>query len=338
MTIVISNYIPKLYSNNGSKNIEQNIRTSPYPNLAPLNSDTINFTAGPKIFEGYAGGVANLKTIQQIRKDAFKYAAEVKQVLKDYLEPLIATPEFPDRPIIKIGGRIKTANSIQRKAHIRHCRSKDEILRDVEDIIGFRIITKDTKKSTIELVVKKLTEAVKNNDLKIFEIENYYTEAKADRIPAVLFSKMQQYGNKLRSKGFSYRSQSLPSGYSAIHSTAYIDNGYKTEIQIVSEPVERVKSIEDFFYKAKNSVPLETEYKVIEDNLKELGNNHALQRSATAYTKWLYNAAREGVLPKKGFPQAPEYIPPKLDFNYIAKLKAKCDKEAKLAEKASKKS
>src|SRR5574344_745662 len=298
MNLGITPIVMRLRQNNTAD--RQNNNYNSYTNLQPLKKDTVNFTGGAKIMSEYTGGI-NINLAKHLREEALPAMKELQKELDSCLSPLKATLENPDRPIAKITTRLKEDYSICEKTTARQLRSKSEVKDDLQDIIGARIVMRDSSRKNVDEVIKRLIESVKSNKIKIYEIENYRPDAKYDYASPKMLKKLRDAGNKVRSNGVTLKEgESIPSGYMAIHFSTFLPNGFKGEIQLMGIDVERVKEIEDFIYKLKNNKSLKEKYKPIEDRLSELKTNKVLQKAVTVYTQDLYKAAREKAPRKLG--------------------------------------
>lgn len=338
----------------GKNSQPTNYQTATVSNLSPLQQDTVSFSARKKKkaeetpildekdvlatkkdMENRSEAVT-IGLAKQIRAEAAPVARDLHKTLNKYLGSLIADENNPNRPIAKNGikCRIKSDNSLCEKTATRHLRTKDEVKNELYDIIGARIVLRDASKAGVEEVMKKLTEAVKNNDLKVFEIENYRPENKYSYVSQKSLNALEKACNKVRSDGVKRSESSIPSGYTALHLSVYLPNGFRGEIQLMGVDVQDVKEIEDFIYKVKNNKSLEKKYKPIEEILKPLQNNKALQRAMNAHSQEQYIAARskepKAIKAKHSvkFLPVPNYLPPEFDYNELYKLKLKCDKQA----------
>lgn len=303
----------------------------------PMPFDTVSFKGGEKHMTSRADAI-NYGLAQAIYNEAEPIMTDFQSKLTKYFGPLVADDGHPDRvlsPYPKgLCVRLKTPYSICEKTASVGVSTKAEIKEQLGDIIGARLVIRDASKA--DEVLKKVIEGVKNNDIKIFEIENYRPEPKYSYFTKKQLDSLEKICNKMRTNGVTRTEKSIPSGYTALHLSAYLPNGFKGEIQILGIDVEKVKEIEDLLYKLKNNKSLPPHYKVIEDEFIDLKTNKPLQRAITAYSKEQYIAAREREpypaklkRPKKFLP-APNYVPPEYDFNRIWKMKTNCDyKKAK---------
>lgn len=321
-------------------------------NINPLTRDVVSFGESKRrkveIPTEERDALATLKNMEnrseavtidlakQIRREASPVMRELHKTLNKYLGSLIADENNPNRPIAR-GGikcRLKSENSLCEKSATRHLRTKDELKDELYDIIGARIVLRDASKAGVEEVMKKLTEAVINNDLKVFEIENYRPDEKHSYVSQKSLNALERACNKIRSDGVRRSESSIPSGYTALHLSVYLPNGFKGEIQLMGVDVQDVKELEDFIYKVKNNKSLDKKYKPIEDILKPLRDNKALQRAMNAHSQEQYMAARnkepKTVKSKHSvkFLPVPKYLPPEFDFNELYKLKLRCERNA----------
>ena len=205
------------------------------------------------------------------------------------------------------------------------------------DIVGARIIMADTSKEAVDSVINKLTEAVKNNDLKILEIENYRPDPELDGGDNVIKSYDYASAKSLRELklacddklGMSIRKvdEDVPSGYMAIHMLVQLPNGFIGEIQILGEEVERLKDIEDICFKFKNGKKVKNIPAKVKNMLAPLNNKNdeILRKEYNIYTRQAYIYQRELELNNpygrkkrnNEFLRIPDYLPSNLDFNNL---------------------
>lgn len=302
--------------------------------LLGLSKDTVSFGTGAKMMACRADSV-NIKLARQIHKEAKPAMDNLQKVLKKYLNSLIATETNPNRPILSRNGivtRIKSEESICEKTAARALRNKDEIKDDLGDIIGARIVLRDASEKNVDEIIKHLIEAVKNNDLKIFEIENYRPSPKYSYVSNKSLNALEKTCSKMRTNGVRRSESSIPSGYTALHLGVYLPDGYIGEVQLMGADVQKVKEIEDMIYKVKNNKSLGKKYKIIEDALSQLKDNKPLQRAVNTHSMEQYIQARttepHPLKSKKSykFLPVPNYLPPEFDYNLLYKMKLHCDK------------
>lgn len=302
----------------------------------PMPCDSVHFKGGEKHMTSRADAV-NHGLAQGICNEAAPVMKDFHNKLIKYFGALVTDEAHADRPLAAnpkgISVRIKSPASICEKTASLGVNTKSELKDQVGDIIGARLVLRDSSKA--DQVMKKLIEGVKNNDIKIFEIENYRPEPRYSYFTTKQIDSLEKICNKMRTNGVTRTDRKIPSGYTALHCSVYLTNGFKGEIQILGIDVEKVKEIEDLLYKLKNNKSLEPKYRTIEEEFKELKTNKPLQRAITAYSKEQYIAAREkgpyGLKSRKNtkFLPAPSYVPPEYDFNNIWKMKTNCDYKPK---------
>ena len=299
---------------------------------APMQFDSVSFTGGEKLMKNRADAVSH-QLAQTIYSEAKPVMINFKNKLQKYFGALISSENFPDRPLLSeskgLSVRIKTPESICEKTASLGIKTKNELKDEMGDIIGARLVIKDSSKT--DLIMKKLIEGVKNNDIKIFEIENYRTKKQYSYFTQKQLDSLEKISDKMRSNGVKRTETSIPSGYTALHLSTYLTDGFKGEIQILGQNVEKVKEIEDLLYKLKSNKSLASKYAKIEEEFEQLKTNKPLLRAITVYSKDQYTLARQSELnPQqnkkyKKFIPAPNYVPPEYDFNRIAKIKSACD-------------
>lgn len=270
-----------------------------------------------------------------------------KKTINKYFAPLVSDLSNSDLPLafgnegIVIG--MKKAASICEKTASKDLRTKSEIKKEMSDIIRGRLVLRDASPQSIEAVMKKLTEAVKKGDLEIFEIENYRLEPKYSYIPNKFLNPFEKLCRSKKPNDFRRTDKSIPSGYTAVHLSVRLPDGFRGEIQIMGADVQMVKELEDFMYKVKNKKALLPKYRPIEERLAPLSDveNTALQLATNAHTQEQYLAARlkepKHTKSSRGakFLPAPNYLDKRFDFNELYRMKIECDKNAAKIAKSS---
>ena len=350
--MLISSFIPQL--NNTAINTRQNqsLPVRNYSNLAPLKQDTVSFGATVKKKQPNAHGI-NLITAKKLceeAKDSNKYLNwQLNKILGDMVRPESGQGSF-SKPIEAIRCRLKDPKSVVEKSATRKWYSADEVKQKMTDIAGARIVMADTSVEAVDSVLERLTEAVKNNQLRILEIENYRPEPEVDKFDNII--KKYDYSSTKalkdlkqacdnQGKVIKKTDEDMPSGYMAIHMLVQLPNGFTGEIQLMGVDVERFKDVEDICFKIKNGKHVDKKYAPLEKMLKPLTNDddEILQSGYQEYTRRAYMAQRDIEVVKHRGKKTPEflhipedldYIPQKLDFNNIAKEIQNCDLIAKL--------
>lgn len=316
-----------------------------YSNLAPLKYDTVSFGLTEKdlpskdiqgMFKLPAG------TANKIYKNAKQTKNYLAKQLYEIFDGLISSSPNDGKPIGEIVCRTKLPKSIDEKAMTRRWINEDEVKSNMTDIIGARIIMNNSSVENVDKVIDRITDAVRNDKLRIIEIENYRPEPEIDENGDIKYSYDYASFNALRrlkcecdKKGRSIpkRDEDLPTGYMAIHLLTELPNSFTGEIQIMGKDVAKLKDIEDLCYKAKSGKKIDPIYKPIRDILKPLRNKNdvILQREYNKYTRNAYTHQRMKETFSNddscGFLKIPNYLPEELDFNNLARIKSECEKK-----------
>ncbi len=328
---------------------------------AQLSKDTVSFTGKSKVAKTILKNVVETADIsrkkagsrsdaitygiaRQINQDALPYETSLRRTLHKYFSPFISTEQNPDRPLTfginkGIHTRTKKVDSIVLKTASLGVKNLKEIaLSDsMADVIGGRLTFRDSSQKSVEKVIDKMIEGVKNGDLKIYEIENYTLEGVPDLVSQKMLKKLTSACESIRTNGATLKNAAIPSGYNGVHLGVYLPDGHRAEIQLLGEHVAQVKDVEDFVYKVKNKKELELKYKTIQEHLAPLRDDKSLQRAMKAYSVASYKHAKS-IKPRNNgrqkispFLPTPDYLDPKYSFAKLAEMKASCEKKWKLA-------
>jgi len=249
---------------------------------------------------------------------------------------------------------------LEKSSHANHCEDgayiDPQTVRGVKhyanDIVGARIIMRESGPEYTEAVLSALNDAVKDGALKITSIEN--NTPAPDKLPEGKDLSDYAYATDIQLKKLA-NSANAPlitnrtkSGYMAIHINVDLSddmlssyngvfNGYSGEIQIIGIDVLQLKEIEDLCYKLKdNKNAIHVSYKPFKEHFQKYYTDKT-KDAFEDYTNALYLAQREippGNSSFKAFPSLKELgfegkVPPELDFNYLRTLKSRCDIEYK---------
>lgn len=350
--MLVSTFIPKINNTKYAINPDYNrysvsAPAVKYSNLAPLSKDTVSFGATKKNIEEGDVGV-NFETAEKIHSDAKESALFLEITLNDIFGDMIrgkSLAKIHERPIEKISCRIKSTESICDKSAGRRWYNEKEVKRHMTDIVGARIVMADSSTKQVDRVINRLTEAVRDNKLKILEIENYRPDPILNQNGKVL--KSYDYSSRLalknlkdvcdsKGKFINKKDEDLRSGYMAIHLLVQLPNGFTGEIQIMGSDVEKFKEVEDICYKVKNGKKVDKKYDSVVELLKpvaDAGEDDPLSLAFEKYTRkaYIYQRVKEpnhGKYRKESFFEIPEdlkFIPKQLDFNNIAKEIKRCN-------------
>ena len=256
------------------------------------------------------------------------------------------------KPVLAITSRKKSVKSIAEKMGHMKLTSKNDALENLHDIVGVRILVSNSDRKSGEYVADRLLKAVKDGWIKISEIEIYrnpelYPDDKYDYIREKRLDEIATEAKK-KAKEFKYVTRKTDFGYTAVHFGVDLPGGIKGEIQVMSPKIAAFKDIEDICYKGLSGKGLPTGYgrlKPAFDKIDPEVDKEAYDEFA-AYTRHAYAHERKKRSKDKesAFLSIPDgsRIPPRLDFNNIAKMRdsienARREKEAqRMREEAAK--
>ena len=349
--LTINNFIPKInIPNIAQSNYRQSVQfdKNRYPNLAPLKYDTVSFGQTEKTAGDERFGIS-FKEAEKIHNDANESGKYLKFKLNKIFKDMIISDKNPNGIMHEPVCRIKSPKSIREKSATRRWINSDEVKSHMTDIVGARIILKNSSIENVDKVIARITKAEQNNDLQIIEIENYRPEPEIDREGNITHSYAYSSPNALRKlkaeidkKGtmISKRDEDIPSGYMAIHLLTKLPNGFTGEIQIMGSDVAELKEIEDLCYKIKSGKSVDKKFASVEKTLQPLKNSDdtILRREFNNYTRNAYKYQRDkeplpaGENVHRPFLAIPDYLPSKLDFNNIYDEVVKCEKNGNIEE------
>lgn len=351
-------------------------------NLSPLVSDTISFcgknnnkddiwqNAG-KLFKSTRDSKTlstNERAISESLSKIMHHEAQfdlskLKTTLKNSLGSLVGEYGFPcneKHPIYEMEFRVKTPESLREKASQKSLITKSAVQSGIGDIIGARIILGDNSRKSCEAVINKLSETVKDGQLKIIEVENHAPyDSRHQYFKRSILSKLakasaDRFGIFVKEKNIINES-----GYTALHLSVAFADGYNGEIQIIGKDVATLKELEDIPYKILQGKQVKPQYYKIKEILSPMcfvdieGPENAakikLRREFMAYTDAAYRYEREkppaskrkdNIFPRflsvSEFAQTQKgrcHLTPSMDFNNLYRLKLLADKKISEAKK-----
>lgn len=337
----------------------------------PLAHDVISFKATPKTMGSRANAI-NMKLARDIHSDAEQALAFMRDKIDKYTKYLVSDTYNPNNPIEVVKDRVKSPESIIEKAITRNWNTKQEILKNMTDLAGMKIIMRDGSNEQVNKVLENLMQGMDEGELKFIEIENkrplpiynQYDEIvkRYDYASPVCLAKFQYLASKTAGKDIKLIEENTPTNYMAIHMLMELPNGIVGELQIMGHDVALLKDIEDMCYKVKNGKNLPKKYARVEKALAPLkppvlpkngietqeykdalANHEFLKKEHLKYTQEAYMEQRakeprpHKSRKKETFLKIPEFMPKELDFNYLYELKLKCDQATAQAKKQAKK-
>lgn len=368
----------KLVSINRPSVSYDNHKYKKYSNLAPLSKDTVSFTSSEKLNRSLLEAFDNISICKSVYNDADVPSEYLKRVLKECLMPYVASDKNPDAPIQRITTRVKTPDSIREKAASRlgsaitsdlekvfNPNSVDDIKKVCSDIIGARVILRQSDSDKTTQIIDALIKEVRAGRLNITKIENYKPENIPEKWEYFKMEDLQNLCKAVNETRFGLpeikvTQRSKETGYMALHLDVDLsnpefkskNNGYKGEIQIVGYDVANLKDVEDFCYKLKSNKDIKSghvAYRPFSDYfLKLLRSNKYphLEEKFVEYTLKAYLLQRKkepvGTAHRKkkdnNLPTLADCgmegkLPQGLDFNILASIKYHCDKIYELTSK-----
>ncbi len=274
---------------------------------APLTQDSVSFTATPKTLSSMKGAIPK-NTAIQIHKIAKEDQAKIEQYMEGILGDLLVTDYNPNNIIETLKGRPKTADSIREKAGTNHWETKEEILANMTDLNGMKIVLRDGGRTGVHSVLARFIEEIKAGRLELIEIENKRPEITKDKDFMKLFAKQKGIYPDKKTKSKDYLNQifdySSPEfleemidaaeeryperivnyiaadytkfNYPALHFLFKLPGMSRSfELQMMGHDVALYKDLDDIIYKILNNKNANPKYapliKIVKP-LNELGN------------------------------------------------------------------
>ncbi len=227
----------------------------------------------------------------------------------------------------------KTMSSIIEKMLSGGKKTEKEARAEIKDAIRARIILKSGSQAEGDAICNEIIKAVKKGKLEIKQIKNYTTDNNMQYVSPKILNKLKRTLDETSGNAsYRYRDDKKPTGYNAVHIIFKVDNEFDGELQIMGRNVERLKDVEDVFYKLSGNKHVSKRYKDIEKKYRALEdkNSNKLEETLTAYTQeaYLYERKKELGLVKDIYKgqflplDTTKYdLPEEFDFNNIAAIK-----------------
>ncbi len=309
---------------------------------APLSCDTVNFK----------GAVNTNKTLGDLADAVTRLLAkQIRDIYKKPHEDMLKLinnnyGDLFEKGLIELKKRIKKEFSIQEKTTSIGVLSKNEILKNMQDISGFAFLLDDGR--AFQQFLTRTAKLVKSKEFSVVDMEYYRIPPKLKRgkvvesYDSLNANGIQKLGNIVDEVNQSEKpilnEKPSPAGYSGLHITIKDKNGLYHEWQIMTRAMWNLKEIENLYYKMKEGKAIDPKYSYIEDVLSGL---KPLSEYATEKEKNLYKVFKNKIKQytleaykerlKRPFENRMEFLKPsdpeiaKYDFNKIAKLKEACD-------------
>ena len=361
-------------------------------NLAPLKKDTIsfglniskqaktnnhiNFGSNSSLNTALLQAWDTREVCQNVYNNALVAMDDLKKSLKESLSTLMATPQKPHGIIDTVETRVKPPESIREKSvsefeaaltndlnGIFDPRTERGIKKGCGDLIGARVVLRQTDLDKTAKIVDNLIELVKKGKLNITKIENYVCKDGAKECSYLRHQDLKRLldivnaNKKPGEKPAELETKTKKSGYTAVHLDLNLSNpdykvkndGFSGELQIIGYDVSQLKEVEDFCYKLKLGKQIKNgnpAYAAFSDyflrNMEKGKEKYPnLDKDFCEYTAKAYlhqrkkepyhfsnknRKNRDTSLPSINDCNMQEKIPPELDYNKLGRIKTQCDK------------
>lgn len=271
-----------IYKNKLEKNIPNNVGLKFMPQL---DCDTVSFGAVTKKALSSRNAGISRKLAIDIHNENLPLQEKVNLFFEKLFEGLIKNKDNPKGIIEKLEGRCKTPDSIREKCATRAWESKDDVIDNMSDIHGNRAVLSNGKENGYKLA-KRILHAVKNEKLKIIEIENKRpgsvekdkkNRAKYDYIPLADLQKLVAVNKEIHGIKPIHDNDYTKSNYMALHFLldvpVLIDKKVeyvRTEFQVLGHDVAEFKKLDDLIYKIFNNKNIDSKYAPISEVLESL--------------------------------------------------------------------
>ena len=250
-------------------------------------SDTVSFKNTPKKLVDRRNAIS-----RAVASDINKLALERQYKVYDYLNSLygslVATKYTPENIIYGLFGRAKSTDSIIEKSATRGWYTKADILKNMTDLNGGKIILRDGSRKGVNIILDMLTESIRNGDVDLIEIENKrpiaakklkgYKAFQYDYAAPEKLEAMRDLTDKIHpSEKVNYIPVDYTeSNYPALHFLLKLPGeDWCFELQLMGYDVDLYKNLDDLIYKVLNNKNIDKQFKKIEDivaPLNEPGN------------------------------------------------------------------
>ena len=243
---------------------------------SPLQKDTVSFKGTPKgANRAWDVNYGLAKDLNKALKEEFR---KVEKFMNSTFDDLVATEKYPKNPISQIKARLKSDTSIQEKTGTRQWKNVEEILENMTDLIGAKIVVRDAAKNRVDSVLDRFIPLIKSGKIELLEIENKrpaivkglsdseaarYDYASLDCLKKMIDIQEAKWKQIYKGKKRPKVNQNLENdftnaNYSAIHFLFRLPGKHSAtfELQLMGDDVNAVKNIDDVVWKkldGKNS-------------------------------------------------------------------------------------
>lgn len=311
----------------------------------------------------------NKKDAEEIYSIILKPQSYIKSFIHNLYDDLIYSEKDTKNPILEIHDRPKSVDSIIEKSATRKWRSIKEILENMTDLNGIKIVTrKKAGKDEMDFILDRLVPMIKTGQLELKEIEIKRPEAikllsakeqeKYDYASASMLKKLVEiqesvWNTKKTSKENIRRvtfgkPQYTKGNYCALH--LLLDLPTKEarvfEAQFMGAYVGAGKELDDILFKIMDGKHVDNKYNRIKKLFEELkADTTGAKDRFMQYRKDALFALREKELKEESmgkaigknvklFISAEKYnLTPEYDLNNLMELKIDCDNKSAIAKR-----
>lgn len=210
----------------------------------------------------------NNTTAKAIHNRMLMSAQKVFKFMEDTFGDLVADAKNPNNPILEIAYRLKSVGSLKEKTGSRKWSSVDEVLQNMTDLIGTKLVLRDSDKKTVDGILDRMIPLIKSRTIELVEIENKRPKAvkglaerdasKYDYASVSMLKKMADIQNGVWKKGGSKERVNAnldhdftPANYCAIHFLFRIPGKRAAtfEMQVMGDNTNKAKHLDDLVYK-----------------------------------------------------------------------------------------
>ena len=240
---------------------------------SPLQADTVSFTGTPKLANKQ--WEISKEAARTIRRKLTSSAQKVENFMQNSFGDLVANEKYPKNPLSEIGFRLKSIDSIAEKTGSRQWSSIEEVLKEMTDLIGAKLVFRDATRNKVDAVLDRFIPLIKSRKVELLEVENKrpiivknlpeYQASEFDYASIDFLNKMisiqhdvwKKGGNKQRVKK-RLDDDFTKANYCATHFLFRLPGKTPVtfELQVVGNNVNEAKHIDDIVYKkldGKNS-------------------------------------------------------------------------------------
>lgn len=240
---------------------------------SPLQADTVSFRGTPKLANKQ--WEISKETARAIRRKLASSAQKVESFMQDSFGDLVASEKYPKNPLSEIGFRLKSIGSIAEKTGSRQWSSVDEILTEMTDLIGAKLVFRDAARNKVDAVLDRFIPLIKSRKVELIEVENKrpiivknlpeYQASEFDYASIDFLNKMIAIQNDVWKKGGNKQrvkkrldDDFTKANYCATHFLFKLPGKTPVtfELQVLGNNVNATKHIDDIVYKkldGKNS-------------------------------------------------------------------------------------